>query len=107
VAKHFGSTNQTLKIILSARCQWLTPIILATQEAKMRRTGVAKMRRTGVPKQARQIVRETLSQKKTHHKKGLLEWLKVKALRSSPSTTKEKKRKQNKTLKSRKKHPSK
>jgi hypothetical protein len=75
------------------------PVILATQEAEIRRITVQR--------QPGQIVRETLSQKKTHHKKGLLEWLKVKALRSSPSTTKEKKRKQNKTLKSRKKHPSK
>jgi hypothetical protein len=38
---------------------------------------------------------EILSQKKTHHKKGLVECLKVKALSSSPSTTKNKrKRKQ-------------
>jgi hypothetical protein len=29
--------------------------------------------------------------KKTHHKKGLAEWLKVKALSSSPGTTKKKK----------------
>jgi hypothetical protein len=28
-------------------------------------------------KPTQQIVRETLSQKKTHHKKGLVEWLKV------------------------------
>jgi hypothetical protein len=28
--------------------------------------------------------------KKTHHKKGLAEWLKVKALSSSPSTAKKK-----------------
>jgi hypothetical protein len=28
---------------------------------------------------------------KIHHKKGLAEWLKVKALSSSPSTTKKKK----------------
>jgi hypothetical protein len=30
--------------------------------------------------------------KKTHHKKGLVEWLKVQALSSNPSTTKKKKR---------------
>jgi hypothetical protein len=28
----------------------------------------------------------------THHKKGLVEWLKVKALSSSPSTAKKKKK---------------
>jgi hypothetical protein len=40
-----------------------------------------------------QIVQETLSQK-THHKTmGLLEWLKVKALSSNPSTAKKKKSK--------------
>jgi hypothetical protein len=37
---------------------------------------------------------ETLSKKKkkTHHKKGLVEWVKVKALSSISSTAKEKKR---------------
>jgi hypothetical protein len=29
--------------------------------------------------------------KKTHHKKGLLEWFKVQAMSSNPSTTKKKK----------------
>jgi hypothetical protein len=38
-----------------------------------------------------QIVRKTLSQKYPSQK-GLTEWLKVKALRSSPSTTKKKKK---------------
>jgi hypothetical protein len=32
--------------------------------------------------------------KKTHHKKGLVEWLKVKALSSNPSTAKKKKKKE-------------
>jgi hypothetical protein len=41
-------------------------------------------------KPARQIVRETLSQK-TLYKIGLVEWLKVKALSSSPNTTIKKK----------------
>jgi hypothetical protein len=44
------------------------PIILATQEVEIRRIAIQS--------QPRQIVRETLSQK-THHKKGLVEWLKV------------------------------
>jgi hypothetical protein len=38
-----------------------------------------------VPSQSEQIVHETLSQKHPSQKKGLVEWLKVKALSSSPS----------------------
>jgi hypothetical protein len=57
-----------LKIIIVARCWWLTPVILATQEAEIRRISVQY--------QLRQIVHETLSQK-THHKKELVEWLKM------------------------------
>jgi hypothetical protein len=45
------------------------PVILATQEAEIRRTEVQS--------QPRQTV----------HKKGLGEWLKVKALSSNPNTT--------------------
>jgi hypothetical protein len=59
-----------------ARCWWLLPVILATQEAEMRKIIVRS--------QLGQIVCETESQK------GLMEWLKVKALSSSPSTTKTK-----------------
>jgi hypothetical protein len=46
-----------------ARCWWLTPVILATQEAEIRRIIVQS--------QPRQTVHETLAQKKkkTHHKK--------------------------------------
>jgi hypothetical protein len=33
--------------------------------------------------------------KNTHHEKGLVEWLKVQALSSNPSTTKKKKKKKN------------
>jgi hypothetical protein len=44
------------------------PIILATQEADIRRIVV--------PSQPREIVCKTPSQK-THHKKGLVEWLKA------------------------------
>jgi hypothetical protein len=52
---------------------WLMPAILATQEAEIRR-----------------IVCETLSRKNPSQKR-LAEWLKVKALSSSPSTTKKQK----------------
>jgi hypothetical protein len=48
-----------------AGCQWLTPVILATQDTEIRRIVVQS--------QPRQIVCETLSQKKSHHKKGLVE----------------------------------
>jgi hypothetical protein len=47
----------------SARRWWLTPVILATQEAEIRRKMV-------VQSQPRQIVHETLSQKKTITKKS-------------------------------------
>jgi hypothetical protein len=42
-----------IKTELKAGCQWLTPIILATQEAEIRRIVVGS--------QPREIVRETLS----------------------------------------------
>jgi hypothetical protein len=54
------------------------PVILAAQEAEIRRITVQS--------QPGQIVCETLSQKYPSLK-GLVEWLKVKALISSPITT--------------------
>jgi hypothetical protein len=48
---------------------WLTPVILATKEAEIRRILVGS--------RPRLIVQETPSEKKTLHKKGLVEWLKV------------------------------
>jgi hypothetical protein len=45
------------------------------------------MRKITVQSQLRQIVHEILSSK-NHHKKGLVEWLKVQALSSNPSTAK-------------------
>jgi hypothetical protein len=64
--------------------QWLTPIILVTQEAEIRRMD-----------QHRQIVLKTLSQK-TFTKTGLVEWLKVKALSSNLSATKQQQQQQKK-----------
>jgi hypothetical protein len=54
------------------------PVIPATQEAEIRRTAVQS--------QPREVGHKTVSQK-TLHKKGLVEWFKVKALSSSLSTT--------------------
>jgi hypothetical protein len=64
---------------------WFMSVILATQEAEIRRIVVQT--------QPVQIVCETLSQKKKNHKKGLVEWLKVLALSSNFITTKKKKKK--------------
>jgi hypothetical protein len=63
-------------------------VILATQKAEIRRI-VARS-------QPRQKVHKTLSRKKTFTKIGLVEWLKVKALSSSPSTAKKKKKEKRK-----------
>jgi hypothetical protein len=49
-------------------------------------------------KPAQQIVHKTPSQKKHSLKKVLVEWLKVKALSSSPSTAKKKKKDSKNTL---------
>jgi hypothetical protein len=49
----------------------------------------AEIRRISVLSQPGQIVHKTLSQK-NHHKKGLVEWLKVTVLSSNPSTAKKK-----------------
>jgi hypothetical protein len=51
------------KVLTSAGHWWLTPVILAIQEAEIRRITVLS--------QPRQIVHETLSQKKTRNNKGL------------------------------------
>jgi hypothetical protein len=54
---------------ISAGCWWFTPVILAMQNAEIRRIAVFKI----IPGQ---IVHETLFQKKKITKKGLAEWLK-------------------------------
>jgi hypothetical protein len=59
-----------LKNRIAGGHQWLTPIILATQEAEIRRIKFGSQPGQTVPK--------TLSQKyTTHNIKGLAEWLKV------------------------------
>jgi hypothetical protein len=66
---------------------WLTPVIPPTQEAEVRRIAVQS--------QPRQTVHKTLSCKilsKKKKKNVLVEWLKVKAPSSSPSTTHTKKK---------------
>jgi hypothetical protein len=61
-------TNPTeamiLKVSVNAGCKWLTRVILATQEAEIRKISV----------KLSQLMRPYL--KKTHHKTGLAEWLK-------------------------------
>jgi hypothetical protein len=68
-----------------AWCWWLTPVILPTQEAEIRRIKVKS--------QPGQTVCQTLSLKTLSQKIGVVEWLQVKALSSSPSTTNKKKQK--------------
>jgi hypothetical protein len=67
----------------SGRALWLTAVIPATREAGIRKIAVRS--------QPQQIVLQTLS-RKTLYKKGLVEWLKVKALSSNPSTARKKKK---------------
>jgi hypothetical protein len=52
--------NKKKKTNLFARCQWLMPVILVTQEAEIRRISVRS--------QPRQIVCEILSQKEPSQK---------------------------------------
>jgi hypothetical protein len=59
----------TLKVHMRTRSCWLMPVILATQEAEIRRIVVQSQpwaNRLGKP-----------YLEKIHHKKGLVEWLKV------------------------------
>jgi hypothetical protein len=54
--------NTCKKPLISAGCQWLTSVILPTQEAEIRRITVQS--------QPREIVRKTLSQKKLSQKRA-------------------------------------
>jgi hypothetical protein len=67
------------KIIV--RCQWFTPVFLATQEAEIRKIEIQS--------HPRQTLHETLSLKYLTQK-GVTEWLKEKALSSSPGTPQKK-----------------
>jgi hypothetical protein len=58
------------KLEIEVRHQWLMPVILATEEADIRRITVRS--------QPRQIVPQDPILKKNHHtKKRLVEWLKM------------------------------
>jgi hypothetical protein len=76
-----------LETLKSARSRWLTPVILATQEAEIRRIVIEA--------KPGKIVHKTVTRKKKIHRKGLVEWLKVQALSSNPSTAKKKQTKKN------------
>jgi hypothetical protein len=69
-----------------ARCQWLTPVILVTQEAEIRRISVWSHPGQIVP-------RDPVLKKPSQKRAG--GWLKVKALSSNPNTSKKRKRKKN------------
>jgi hypothetical protein len=64
---NMGEKKKQHERLHTARHRWLTPVILATREAEIRRITVRD--------QLRHIVRETLSQN-TQHEKRAAEWLK-------------------------------
>jgi hypothetical protein len=68
----------SIKVQWISRRQWLTPVILATQEAEIRRFTVWSQPQANSS-------RDPIS-KKPNTKKRLMEWLKVWALSSSPGT---------------------
>jgi hypothetical protein len=72
-----------VKMEKAARRQWLTPEILATQEAEIRR--IVVWSEPGQNSSARPYL------KKPFTKIELVEWLKVKPLSSNPNTEKKKK----------------
>jgi hypothetical protein len=72
-------SHRIKKMQTSAGHQWLTPVIIAAQEAESRRIVVQS--------QPRQIVHKTLSRKNPSQRR-LVEWLKVQALNANHSITK-------------------
>jgi hypothetical protein len=84
-----GETSQVKRALRSWH-KWFTPVILATQEAEIRRIMGSK------PAPAKSFMRPYL--KKPFTKMGSVEWLKVKALSSSPSTAKQKQKQKTKAL---------
>jgi hypothetical protein len=79
--------TQEFKDMGIARHWWLTPVILATQEAEIRRITVQC--------QPGQIVHRPYFET-PFTKIGLVEWIKMKALRSSPGIIKKKKKERKK-----------
>jgi hypothetical protein len=81
-------TSTIIECIRSASCRkacqelgwWLTPVILATQETEIRRITIGSQPGQTVPRDS--------YLEKPFTKIGLVRWFKVKALSSSPSTTK-------------------
>jgi hypothetical protein len=69
IAKLWKQPGFPLKFIDKAGCWWLTPVILVTQEAEVRRIVVQS--------QPRQIVLRYPISKKPITNKGVVEWLKV------------------------------
>jgi hypothetical protein len=63
-----------------ARSRWFTPIILATQEAEIRIAVQSQLTQNSV--------QDRISKKNITKKGWLVEWLKVQALSSNPSTEK-------------------
>jgi hypothetical protein len=64
-----NNNNKLSNLFIVAGYQWFTPVILATQEAKIRRIAVGS--------QPGEIVLQDPILKKNIHKKGLAKWLKV------------------------------